>query len=47
MSHAFGMAFVYMINKNGPKIEPLGTPVVMFAREDLVSLNSTNGLRSY
>ena len=42
MSHAFDMSFVYMMNNKGPRIEPWGAPVVMFAREDLMLINSTN-----
>ena len=46
MSHVFDMSFVYMINNKGPRIDPCGTFVVMFAKEDLTLLNSTNRLRS-
>ena len=46
MSHAFDMSVVYLINNKGLGIKRWGTPMVMFAREDLTSLNSTNFLRS-
>ena len=35
------MSFTYIVNNNGPNIEPCGTPVKMLALQDTVLSNST------
>ena len=39
------MSFVYIINNNRPKMDPCGTPVIIFLKLDLMPPNGTYCLR--
>jgi hypothetical protein len=40
-SQAFGKSFIKIRNNNGPKIEPCGTPQLIFTIEELNELMDT------